>query len=254
MEIQQVEIETLELDPANVRQHSDRNLDAIRSSLKRFGQQKPIVINQQGIVIAGNGTLTAARSLGWDTIQAVETKLHGSEATAFAIADNRTAELAEWDIDNLIKQVNALELEDPELANAVGFDSLELDELLGDVIDTEENPYTAKVETPIYEPKGDKPETSELWDTTKTTELVSEITKADLPEDVRDFLMAAATRHTVFNFRRIADYYAQAEPSVQRLMEKSALVIIDFKQAIELGYVKLNEKMLKQVSEEYPDA
>lgn len=254
MEIEQVDIDTLVLDPANVRQHSERNLEAIRSSLTRFGQQKPIVINTKGVVIAGNGTLTAAKSLGWDSIKAVQTELEGSEATAFAIADNRTAELAEWDIDSLIQQVNALELEDPELMQAVGFNDSEIQELVADITEPEANPYTGKVETPIYEPKGDKPELEELFDNQKTKQLTDEIMASEVPDDVKAFLMSAATRHTVFNFRRIADYYAQAEPETQRLMEKSALVIVDFNQAIELGFVKLNKSLLHLASQEHPDA
>ena len=51
------------LDPANARAHSERNLQAIADSLDRFGQQKPIVITPDGTVVAGNGTLEAARSL-----------------------------------------------------------------------------------------------------------------------------------------------------------------------------------------------
>src|SRR5690554_4033428 len=94
MAIERSPIGDLTADPANVRKHSTRNLEAIKASLKRFGQQKPIVVDGNGVVIAGNGTLEAARSLGWTHIEIVRTELTGSEAVAFAIADNRTAELA----------------------------------------------------------------------------------------------------------------------------------------------------------------
>lgn len=56
-------------------------------------------------------------------------------------------------------------------------------------------------------------------------------------------MRAAATRHIVFNYERIADYYASASKEVQELMEQSALVIIDFDKAIEQGFVQLNDKM-----------
>jgi len=59
----------LSLDPANVRKHDRRNLDAIKASLRKFGQQKPIVVDTKGIVLAGNGTLTAAKELGWSEIE-----------------------------------------------------------------------------------------------------------------------------------------------------------------------------------------
>ena len=113
-------------DPANVRKHGEQNLAAIKASLARFGQQKPIVVNQDGVVIAGNGTLMAARALGWQTIKAVRTNLAGSEATAFAIADNRTAELAEWDDAALQQQLAAIAIDDEELLAATGFDEKEL--------------------------------------------------------------------------------------------------------------------------------
>ena len=116
-------------DPANVRKHGEQNLAAIKASLARFGQQKPIVVNQDGVVIAGNGTLMAARALGWQTIKAVRTNLAGSEATAFAIADNRTAELAEWDDAALQQQLAAIAIDDEELLAATGFDEKEIAKL-----------------------------------------------------------------------------------------------------------------------------
>jgi ParB-like chromosome segregation protein Spo0J len=101
MTVESLPIDQVHADPANARRHPQRNLDAIISSLARFGQQKPIVIDEQNICRAGNGTLAAAKALGWKTINIVRTALAGSEATAFGIADNRTAELAEWDTDVL---------------------------------------------------------------------------------------------------------------------------------------------------------
>jgi hypothetical protein len=134
MEIKQVPVDSLSADPANARKHPERNLETIIASLRRFGQQKPIVVDRNGIVRAGNGTLEAARRLGWDTVAVVETELNGVEATAYAIADNRTAELAEWDDDVLAATLNSLALEDG-LLDAAGFDEDELESLLGDNVD-----------------------------------------------------------------------------------------------------------------------
>jgi len=133
MQVERVMIDELDCDPANVRAHDSKNLDAIKSSLRRFGQQKPIVVNEKGIVIAGNGTLTAARALGWDSINIVKTVLEGSEATAYAIADNRTGELAEWDEEALAKQLSALQIEDEALVEAAGFSDAELTALVDEV-------------------------------------------------------------------------------------------------------------------------
>jgi ABC-type sugar transport system ATPase subunit len=120
MKFQTISVADLSLDPSNVRKHSRRNLDAIKASLRKFGQQKPIVVDAKGIVLAGNGTLTAAQELGWTEIQIVRTELAGVEATAFAIADNRTAELAEWEEDKLNAVLKSLQDEGVDLVD-VGY-------------------------------------------------------------------------------------------------------------------------------------
>jgi ParB-like chromosome segregation protein Spo0J len=130
MNFETISVADLSLDPSNVRKHSRRNLDAIKASLRKFGQQKPIVVDAKGIVLAGNGTLTAAQELGWTEIQIVRTELAGVEATAFAIADNRTAELAEWD-DNLGDVLQSLASDGYDLSE-IGFDQSDLDALLSE--------------------------------------------------------------------------------------------------------------------------
>lgn len=126
MKVERVAIDSLQFDPANVRKHPERNLATIKASLARFGQQKPIVVDAAGVVRAGNGTLMAAKALGWTEIAIVRTGLAGSEATAFAIADNRTAELAEWDTDALAEVLSSIQIEDDELLRASGFEANEL--------------------------------------------------------------------------------------------------------------------------------
>jgi DNA modification methylase len=102
-------VESLQEDPANARTHDDRNLDAIKKSLATFGQRKPIVV-REGIVVAGNGTLRAARALGWTRIAVADAAdLTAAEAQAFALADNRTAELAGWDVPALRAAVASVE-------------------------------------------------------------------------------------------------------------------------------------------------
>jgi len=128
MNHQTIALVDLSLDPSNVRKHSRRNLDAIKASLRKFGQQKPIVVDAKGIVLAGNGTLTAAKELGWTEIQIVRTELAGVEATAFAIADNRTAELAEWEdsLPDVIKSLLAAGVAQDD----IGFSQMEIDDMM----------------------------------------------------------------------------------------------------------------------------
>lgn len=120
-----VPIDSLNPDPSNARRHGDKNLAAIKSSLATFGQRKPIVVQKQGrIVRAGNGTLQAAKALGWTEIAAVVIDDDNATASRFAIADNRTAEMAAWDDDVL-----AFELERfPDLQEMWDHEDLEEDE------------------------------------------------------------------------------------------------------------------------------
>ena len=129
MEIQSVPIDSLTCDPANARRHPERNVAQIKASLQRFGQQKPIVVDATNTVRAGNGTLEAAKALGWKTIAIVRSELQKTELTAYAIADNRSAELAEWDAEVL-----AATLADEEIGD-VGFLDEEIAELTGERID-----------------------------------------------------------------------------------------------------------------------
>jgi len=117
----------------------------------------------------------------------------------------------------------------------------------------EDNKYSSKIEAPIYEPKNKKPHIMELLESTKTKQLIREISDSEVTEEEKAFLIEAAKRHNVFNYEKIADYYAHSPETMQGLMEKSALVIIDFKKAIESGYVKLCEEIKAQYMEEYTD-
>lgn len=121
MQIQKIPLSELIPDPANARKHADKNLKAITGSLKRFGQQKPIVIDKDGIIVAGNGTYEAAKAIGWTELAVVKTGLDKTLAMAYAIADNRSGELAEWDKDNLAKILKSLDDIDFDLPE-IGFD------------------------------------------------------------------------------------------------------------------------------------
>jgi hypothetical protein len=110
--LEYIEIKDLILDPQNARLHDKRNLEAIAGSLQRFGQRKPIVIDANNTIVAGNGTVTAAKNLGWNQIVAVRVPSDwtAEQIKAYALADNRTSELAEWDSTILSNQL--IELDD----------------------------------------------------------------------------------------------------------------------------------------------
>ena len=120
-------------DPANARRHPTRNLEAIKNSLRLYGQRKPLVVRRDGLVVeAGNGTLEAAKALGWRHVAAVLVDDDPITATGFSIADNRTAELAVWDEEALAALLSDLQTEDLDL-DGLGWSDEELSRLLGSV-------------------------------------------------------------------------------------------------------------------------
>lgn len=111
--------------------------------------------------------------------------------------------------------------------------------------------YTEKIESPIYEPKNQQPHIMELASTYKTNRLIKEIQRSNVSEEEKEFLIEAAHRHTVFNYEKCADYYAHASKEMQHLMERSALVVIDFERAIEYGFIGMSNDIRKKFLETY---
>jgi site-specific DNA-methyltransferase (adenine-specific) len=150
MDIELVNIDDLDLDPRNARKHDAKNLKAIADSLEQFGQRKPIVVWGK-TVVAGNGTMAAARTLGWTEIEIVRVPVDWSsdQVKAYALADNRSAELAVWDEQVLASQL--LELQEAE------FDI----ELLGFELPVEE--LAEVVEDEIPEQVEPKSKLGDVW-------------------------------------------------------------------------------------------
>jgi hypothetical protein len=164
---------------------------------------------------------------------------------AYVLADNQLALQAGWDNELLALELGELGELGFDL-DMTGFGEDEIAALTqGGTEGLDGDTYTTKIKAPIYEIKGEKPKVSELFDDAKTRTLVAEINAAALPPDVSAFLRLAAERHTVFNFRNIAEFYAHADAQTQALFGRSALVIIDFDKAIENGFVYLTERLGK---------
>jgi ParB-like chromosome segregation protein Spo0J len=130
-----VPVDNLVHDPDNARRG---DMAAVRRSLNVFGQRKPVVAKRTGtdsdgrptgIVEAGNTTFAAACDLGWTHIAAVFVDDDATTARAFALADNRTGELATWDENQLAESLAGLEAEDFDLAT-LGWSGAELADLL----------------------------------------------------------------------------------------------------------------------------
>jgi len=175
--IERVPLDALHLDPSNARLHGEENLAAIRASLSRFGQTEPLVVQAtSGRVIGGNGRLVAMRALGWATCAVVRLDLSNLEATALAIALNRTAELAEWDPQVLVQLLD--ELRSAESLEGVGYDENDLDALLDELAE-EPDPKDIDDPGPGEPPTNPITQPGDLWQLGDHRLLCGDSTKAE---------------------------------------------------------------------------
>jgi len=115
-----VPIGKVKANPRNVRLHAEADIEGTAASLREFGQRKPIVAHRKTrLVLAGNARLEAAKRLGWEHVAVVWVADDPSGAEAYAIADNRTAELADWDAELLAQLVAEIADERPRLIGAL---------------------------------------------------------------------------------------------------------------------------------------
>lgn len=239
MQIEKIQVGKL-IPYENNPRKNDKAVIKVANSIREFGFINPIVVDKNNVVVAGHTRLKAALKLKMDSVPCIRVDvLSDEQVKAFRLADNKLAELAEWDADFLEK----------ELADIVDIDMSDFGfEALGD--EGEDLTYTKEVKIPQYEPTGETVTLKMCVDTSKAEELSERIRAADVSDDVKRFLLMAATRHYGFNYKYIAEYYAQAPKKVQELFEDSALVIIDFEDAIAKGYVELSRTVAECIKED----
>lgn len=240
-----VEIDSIKPHPKNVRQG---DVGAISESLKVHGQYRAVVVQRStSRILAGNHTWKAAKSLGWKTIAAHFIDCDDDRAMRILLADNRANDLAMYDDAGLAELLKQLAETDDGLTGTL-YDDDALNDLVADIERslTDANApteFSQVVKVPHYEIVGEQPNVSELADTARATQLAERIMNADVPDDVRKFLLLATQRHVVFNYRKIAEFYPHASEDVQQLMEESALIIIDADDAIARGYATFAQQI-----------
>jgi len=185
----------------------------------------------------------AAELLGEEKVPVdIQDFANEADELAHLVADNRIAELAEINRASLADIIGELDSGDFNL-ELTGFELPDVEELMLAAHPGEEK-YTAKIEAPIYEIKGEKPSIAELVNKEQSLALEKEIAaNKTITKKEKLFLIDAAQRHNVFNYEKIAEFYAHSTPDLQCLMEKSALVIIDFDKAIENGFVEMSQSL-----------
>jgi ParB-like chromosome segregation protein Spo0J len=225
---------------------NDEQVDKMAGAIKEFGFRLPIMAKSDGLIVDGHLRLKAAQKLGLETVPVIlADDLTEAQIKAFRILVNRSANWAEWDEELLRVELEELQAMNFDLAYT-GFDKEELDGLLADINPGEgsaEDIYTQKIEAPIYEPTGEKPKVEDLFDAAKARKLADQVQASSIPDEVKQFLTLAAYRHVVFDYRNIAEFYAHADQETQDLMERSALVIIDFDKAIENGFAQFFQEV-----------
>lgn len=219
--------------PRNPRRGADASVAA---SLDANGWYGAIIAQQSSrLILAGHTRRRVLSASGQKRGPVLWVDCDDETATRILLADNRTAELATWDSAALADLLGEI----PDLAGT-GYDAKAFDALVRDLAGpVPDEKYAREANAPHYEPSGTQPDVSEMYDQTRTNDLIAAVEASEVASPLKEFLLAAAGRHTVFRYDKIADYYADASPAEQRLMEDSALVIIDLDDAIRLGYAKL---------------
>lgn len=235
-DVQEVSAKMLRSYERNAKKHGAEQVEKLKKSIQEFGFLTPCLIDSEYNLIAGHGRVMAAKELGLETVPCVFIEgLTEDQRKAYILADNRLGELGEWDMDIVNSELESLKADDFDIST-IGFDiDIDLDGL--DEADSDK--YTSAINIPQYEPSGEETSIYELYDDTLYNELIDEINKSNISEAEKDFLKKAASRHIVFSYKKIADYYAGASQEMQKLMEHSALVIIDVADAIKYGYARL---------------
>jgi len=235
-----VDFHALKPIQGDLKLRSDADVDQICTSIKRYGFSFPFFVWKSGKthnVLDGHGRLEALRRLEDQGVEIPPLPVSYVKAKNSAEAKQKLLRLN--------SQYGTISIEGLQEFTAdidVDWSEIQLPSGRLTIGEPEETQYSNKITAPIYQIQGDRPSESELYDRTVESHLLDLIDQAaDLPPDVAEFLRLAAARHVRFHYNKIAEYYAHAPAEVQHLMEASALVIIDFDQAIENGYVQLSK-------------
>jgi hypothetical protein len=232
----------IKLDKRNTNLHTPEGMELLDKSVKKVGVIESYTISNDGVVISGNARHEIIKDNFTKEPIVIETD--GTEAIIIKRTDieSNTKKFHEASILANTTAHKNYNLDTDLIEEIIEEFDIDKNEMgIEDVLTDEEKAYTTKVDSPIYEPKEEKPNTESLYNLGRYDELMNKISESNISDKDKLFLQLAATRHIEFNYKNIAEYYAHSDKETQELMENSALVIIDYKKAIELGFVKLYE-------------
>lgn len=245
LKVEYVSIDKLIPYVNNAKKHPDWHIKQIASSIKEFGFADPLGIADDYGILTGHGRFQAAMLLGLKEVPCIKlSNLTPAQRKAYIIQHNKLTMNTGMDEELLKIELQSLAEMEFKL-EYTGFSDKELKKYeLGNPSDIQQDDtYTKKIKAPIYEPSKEKPAIKELLNYDKSKALIEEINNSSLPKEEKEFLKSAAQRHIIFNYENIAEYYSHSDKVTQQLMEKSALVIIDFDKAIENGFVVMSKDL-----------
>lgn len=147
-------ISDLKPDPRNARTHPKKQIEQLRTSILKFGFTNPVLVDEQGVLIAGHGRLRAAKEIGLPTVPAIEIGgLSEAEKKALRLADNKIALSAGWDLEILQLELAEISQLDVTLdLSLTGFSSGEIDVVLKAANDPDDEVIPAVPESPTTRP------------------------------------------------------------------------------------------------------
>ena len=248
-------IEDLKPAPYNPREISSAAVKGISASIAQFGDISGIVWNSRtGHLVAGHQRLAALIDHGAVFISSPPRIAFEEKDFPIRIVDwdDLTERAANISANNTYITGDFLDDKLQSILNEIKDVFSEFNDLQLDMLLSTDNPYSGKVEIPVYTPSGEKPKLTELVNTEKCDAFITKIDLSnDISDDLKAFLRLAAQRMLVFNYEKIANYYAHANVNEQDFFEHLALVIIDFNKAIEYVFVKMTKKIRKLYTDEY---
>ena len=231
MKTETVKITEVKNNPNNPRVIKDDKFTKLVNSIKEFPKMleiRPIVVNDDMIVLGGNMRLKACKEAGLKEVPIIKASdLTEDEQRQFIIKDNVSG--GEWDWEMLANEWDSEQLEE------WGLDLPKTKEVNeADLFD---------IEIPFYTPSEIKPNVLELANIEKTKKLIDKINKLNIPNELKEILIIRASFFTDFNFQKIADFYYKESEDVKDVFKDLGLVILAPKEAIEKGFINLQEEL-----------
>lgn len=240
IKVEYVPLKSIKPYKNNAKEHPQEQIEQIKASIKEFGNIDPIGVWHDEIV-EGNGRYEAAKQLKLKTVPIIRLDdLTDEQRRAYGLVHNQLTMNTGWDEALFDMELSSISID----MSKFGI------EAVAEEMQEQAEKYTKKVDVPQYEPTGEDVALWECYDNNKALQLIDEINDmGGLSDQQKEFLRLAAFRHVVFDYKKIAEYYSNADENMQSLMEKSALVIIDYENAMANGYVKLSSSIKEMFGE-----